>query len=94
MPQEKGYNINYTGDTNIPYNGDFSFTVDFDKGYYPGENFVIKVNDAEIQSDNNGNYVISNISENKKITVEGIEYDAKAPVMNGIEDRKTYARSF
>lgn len=90
LPQEKGYNINYTGDTNIPYNGDFSFTVDFDKGYYPGENFVIKVNDAEIQSDNNGNYVISNISENKKITVEGIEYDAKAPVMNGIEDRKTY----
>lgn len=90
LPQENGYSINYTGNTSIPYNGDFSFTIDFDEGYYSGENFVVKVNGTAIQSDDNGVFNITDITDNKQITIEGVEYDGEAPVINGIEDGMTY----
>ena len=90
LPQENGYSINYTGNTSIPYNGDFSFTIDFDEGYYSGENFVVKVNGTAIQSDDNGVFNITDIKDNKQITIEGVEYDGEAPVINGIEDGMTY----
>ena len=90
LPQENGYSINYTGNTSIPYNGDFSFTIDFDKGYYSGENFAVKVNGTDIQSDDNGVFSITGITEDKQITIEGVEYDGEIPVINGIEDGKTY----
>lgn len=90
LPQENGYSINYTENTSIPYNGDFSFTIDFDKGYYSGENFAVKVNGTDIQSDDNGVFSITGITEDKQITIEGVEYDGEVPVINGIEDGKTY----
>ena len=90
LPQENGYSINYIGNTSIPYNGDFSFTIDFDEGYYSGENFVVKVNGTAIQSDDNGVFNITDITDNKQITIEGVEYDGEAPVINGIEDGMTY----
>ena len=90
LPQENGYSINYTGNTSIPYNGDFSFTIDFDEGYYSGENFAVKVNGTAIQSDDNGVFNITDITDNKQITIEGVEYDGEAPVINGIEDGMTY----
>lgn len=89
-PQENGYSINYIGSTSIPYNGDFSFTVDFDEGYYSGENFVVKVNGTAIQSDDNGVFKITGITNDKQITIEGVEYDGEIPVINGIENGKTY----
>lgn len=90
LPQENGYSINYIGSTSIPYNGDFSFTVDFDEGYYSGENFVVKVNGTAIQSDDNGVFKITGITNDKQITIEGVEYDGEIPVINGIENGKTY----
>lgn len=90
LPQENGYSINYTENTSIPYNGDFSFTIDFDEGYYSGENFAVKVNGTDIQSDDNGVFSITGITEDKQITIEGVEYDGEVPVINGIEDGKTY----
>lgn len=90
LPQENGYSINYTGNTSIPYNGDFSFTIDFDEGYYSGENFAVKVNGTAIQSDDNGVFNITGITDDKQITIEGVEYDGEAPVINGIEDGMTY----
>lgn len=90
LPQENGYSINYTENTSIPYNGDFSFTIDFDEGYYSGENFAVKVNGTAIQSDDDGVFSITGITEDKQITIEGVEYDGEAPVINGIEDGKTY----
>ena len=90
LPQENGYSINYTENTSIPYNGDFSFTIDFDEGYYSGENFAVKVNGTAIQSDDNGVFSITGITEDKQITIEGVEYDGEVPVINGIEDGKTY----
>lgn len=90
MPQENGYSINYTGNTSIPYNGDFSFTVDFEEGYYSGENFAVKVNGTAIQSDDNGVFNITGITDDKQITIEGVEYDGEIPAINGIEDGKTY----
>lgn len=90
LPQGNGYSINYTGSTSIPYNGDFSFTIDFDEGYYSGLNFVVKVNGNAIQPDDEGVYHIKGITENKQITIEGVEYDGEIPVINGIEDGKIY----
>ena len=90
LPQENGYSINYTGNTSIPYNGDFSFTVDFEEGYYSGENFAVKVNGTAIQSDDNGVFNITGITDDKQITIEGVEYDGEIPAINGIEDGKTY----
>lgn len=89
LPQEKGYSINYTGDTSIPYNGDFSFTVDFDEGYYAGEDFAVKVNGAVIQSDGNGVYSITGIVENKRITVEGVEKTMTDPAQTENESAQT-----
>ena len=90
LPQENGYSITYTGNTTIPYNGNFSFTVAFDEGYYSGENFAVKVNGTAIRGNDNGVFNITGITEDKQITIEGVEYDGENPVLNGIEDGKTY----
>ena len=79
VPDGDGYEISYMGQTNIPYNGTFSFTINFEKGYYPGEDFAVKVNGTEIQRDSKGTYSITGITENKQITVEGIEYNYVPP---------------
>ena len=55
----------------IKENGSYTFDVIISAGYEKGENFAVKVN-GEIVEPDGAYYVISNIAENKTITVEGV----------------------
>lgn len=57
--------------TSVVEGTDFSFTVTIDNGYLQDENFAVKVNGVVINAVN-GIYTISNITENKTVTVEGV----------------------
>ena len=70
----EGYTILSPGNDpteGIKENGSYTFDVIISAGYEKGENFAVKVN-GEIVEPDGAYYVISNISENKTITVEGV----------------------
>ena len=70
----EGYTILSIGNVpteGIKENGSYTFDVIIADGYEKGENFAVKVN-GEIVQPNGAYYVISNIAENKTITVEGV----------------------
>ena len=52
--------------------GSYSFTIRVDSGYEKTEDFAVLVNGTEIAADEDGVYTISNIQEQKTITVTGI----------------------
>jgi len=58
--------------TNVTYNGSFTFVFTLLPSYDQSSP-VIKVNNHEVSIDLNGEGTISNIVENKTITVEGVE---------------------
>ena len=70
----EGYTILSPGNDpteGIKENGSYTFDVIIADGYEKGENFAVKVN-GEIVEPDGAYYVISNIAENKTITVEGV----------------------
>ena len=70
----EGYTILSPGNDpteGIKENGSYTFDVIISAGYEKGENFAVKVN-GEIVEPDGAYYVISNIAENKTITVEGV----------------------
>ena len=70
----EGYTILSSGNApteGIKENGSYTFGVIIADGYEKGENFAVKVN-GEIVEPDGAYYVISNIAENKTITVEGV----------------------
>ena len=70
----EGYTILSPGNVpteGIKENGSYTFDVIIADGYEKGENFAVKVN-GEIVEPDGAYYVISNIAENKTITVEGV----------------------
>ena len=70
----EGYTILSSGNApteGIKENGSYTFGVIIADGYEKGENFAVKVNGKIVEPDG-AYYVISNIAENKTITVEGV----------------------
>lgn len=72
-----GFTVNAQGKTTVKHGSDFSFTVDVAEGYSETEDFAVRVNGLEIE-EVNGVYTISNITNQKTVTVEGVA-DITAP---------------
>lgn len=68
LPTSVAYTI--TGDTSIAHGADYSFTLAVTPGY-DTSSMSVKVN-GDVITGNNGTYVISNVSEDLTITVEGL----------------------
>jgi len=74
LPTGTGYTVAAVAGSSSPVvdGGSYNFTVTIANGYRKNASFAVKVNNAAI-SEVNGVYTISNIKENKTITVEGVE---------------------
>lgn len=70
----KGYRVaSVNGSSTVPYGGDYQFTVTMHENFRKGNRFQVLVNDNEaITPDENGVYTLTNVLENKTITVEGV----------------------
>lgn len=64
--------------TSVIFGGSFLFELDIAEGYTKTDAFAVKVNGALLEPDDNGVYAITDIVENKTVTVEGIA-DIEAP---------------
>ena len=76
LPAEgDGFRVNPCEDygTTVESGNDFKFTVSFVDGFEAGEEFTVKVNDNEIEPDNDGIYTIENILVKQTITVDGVD---------------------
>ena len=69
---QNGYTITPTTSTSVIYGGSFVFELEIAEGYSKTDAFAVKVNGVAIEPGDNGTYVITDILENKTVTVEGI----------------------
>jgi len=60
-------------ETSVNLGGNFAFTVKLAPGYVKGEDFAVLANDVTLEVTENGDYVLENITEDKTITVVGVE---------------------
>lgn len=73
------------GTSTVREGGDFTFTLTVKNGYN-ADNMVVKVNGQEIAG-NNGTYTITNIQENKIVSISGVRettYCIQTQVLSGI----------
>ncbi len=72
--QETTYSINPIGQNNyvVNHNENFIFEIEVKTGYQFGSNVKVLANGTELVS-NNGQYTISNVTENIEIVVQGVE---------------------
>ena len=75
---QNGYTITSTTPTSVVYGGSFVFELEIADGYSKTDAFAVKVNGITIEPDDTGAYFITEIFEDKVITVEGIS-DITAP---------------
>lgn len=62
------------GSTSPLHAGDsFEFAFALAEGYQKADNFAVKVNGTAVELTADGTYTITNITENKTVTVEGVE---------------------
>lgn len=85
----KGYRVTaVSGSTTIAYGSSFQFKVTFHEHFQKGEKFVVLVNGSEeVNPDENGIYTLTNVCENKTVTVKGVEakpYDDTADILLSI----------
>lgn len=77
MPQNPvGYTITPVNGSSSPVSAgsSYSFELHITDGYQKGDSFAVKVNGSVLsESDDDNQYIISNIHENQNITVEGVE---------------------
>lgn len=97
LPTGEGYIATAIADSASPVEegGSYSFTVTIESGYEATDNFKVKANGVVLTAEAGGTYtyVISNITSDQVITVEGVGaavIDTVAPVITGIEDGKDY----
>ncbi len=72
-----GYTINSSDSTDVPYGGNYTFTVTL-KEHYNADNMKVYANGVLLSGTKNGNaydYTIENIVANQIITVTGVELD-------------------
>ena len=55
----------------MPYNSNFTFTVEIGQGYYKTAGFAVQVNGAALTPDKDGNYTVEVLTDTR-ITVEGV----------------------
>ena len=69
-----GYTLAAESDSLSPVKegGSYSFTFALHKGYRTNARFAVKVNDAAVETTEDGSYIIEEIRENKVVTVEGV----------------------
>ncbi len=74
-----GYTLTATAGSASPLHaGDsFGFAFALAEGYQKADNFAVKVNGTAVELTADGIYIITDVTENKTVTVEGVE---KAPV--------------
>ena len=71
VPTGEGYTIQYSGGTELPYNSNFTFTVEIGQGYYKTAGFAVQVNGTALTPDKDGNYTVEVLTDTR-ITVEGV----------------------
>ena len=69
----EGVKLSITDKKTVDAGSDITFTVSVDKGYDKNDSFAVKVNGKTVTPDADGNYKISGILEDVKITVSGVE---------------------
>ncbi|MBO4485456.1 MAG: hypothetical protein J5738_08715, partial [Lachnospiraceae bacterium] len=69
----EGVTLSITDKKTVDAGSDITFTVSVDKGYDKNDSFAVKVNGKTVTPDADGNYKISGILEDIKITVSGVE---------------------
>ena len=74
LPEDSGFSVTpvdgYT--TTVNKASDFKFTVDLAEGYKKTNSFAVKANGVVLTPDANGIYTLSDVREDKEITVEGV----------------------
>ncbi len=75
---QNGYTITPQTSTSVTYGGSFLFELEIAAGYSKTDAFAVKVNGVAIEPHDTGVYVMTQIFENKTVTVEGIA-DITAP---------------
>lgn len=68
----EGVKLSVSGKQTVDAGEDFTFTITVSDGYDKNDSFAVKANGTTITPDENGNYKISGILEDVKITVSGV----------------------
>lgn len=71
VPTDEGYTVKYSGSTTVPYDSEFSFTVEIARGYYKTSGFAVKANGEPLTAGADGGYTVR-VLANTQITVEGV----------------------
>jgi len=69
----EGVKLSVTEKQTVNAGADITFTITLEKGYDKNDSFAVKANGTVITPDADGNYKITGILENVKITVSGVE---------------------
>lgn len=79
----EGYTIRYTGNTEVAYNSDFTFTVDIGRGYYKTSAFAVQANGQALNANADGIYTV-HVLDNTEITITGVAKESAlaAPVID------------
>lgn len=75
LNQGSGYTLSKVGgySETVSSGGSYGFTVKVNPSYVKGSEYAVKVNGTAIQPQEDGTYLIENITENKNISVTGVE---------------------
>lgn len=68
-----GVKLSITDKKTVDAGADITFTISVEKGYDKSESFAVKANGKILTPDEDGNYKLSGILEDVKITVSGVE---------------------
>lgn len=72
-----------TGNNDVEHNADLKFKVNLYPAY-AGSDITVMLGDKPMQADSSGFYTISNVTENKTVTVTGIEESVASELVNSI----------
>lgn len=70
-----GYRLNPSSDSSglVKEGNSYSFVFTLDSGYRKNADFAVKINGVKVELASGGSYTITDVRENKKVTVEGVE---------------------
>lgn len=93
LPTDTGYRVEASSGSSSPVadGGSYSFKVNLAERYYKTAQFAVKANDTNLTPTADGLYTISNITEDKTVTVTGVEKDTNPPTVEIHEGTNTWS---